>query len=206
MILEGLEVGAFMSNTFIVGCEETKEAALFDPGADPERIAKRVEGLGLKVRQIFATHAHIDHIGAVAALKETYGAPFMLCRSEELLVKAYDQQCRMFGIRIGSEPEIDGFLTDGQEIHIGRVSAKVIFTPGHSPGGICFLFDKKVIVGDTLFNSSIGRTDLFGGDFDTLIKSIKTRLFILPDDTEVFCGHGPATTIGREKSFNPFLS
>jgi len=206
MILEGLEVGPFMSNTFIAGCKETGEAILFDPGAEPERILKWVQRTGLKVKEIIATHAHIDHIGAVQELKESFGVLFRIHKNEEILVRAYDQQCLMFGIRFGKEPKIDSFIEDGEEIKIGAVTGKAILTPGHSPGGLCFSFPGKVIVGDTLFNQSIGRTDLLGGDYNMLIKMIRTRLFTLPDDTEVYCGHGPDTTIGSEKKFNPFLS
>ena len=206
MILEGLEVGPFMSNTFIAGCEETKEAILFDPGADAERILKWVEKSGLTVKEIIATHAHIDLIGAVQEIKGELGVPFRLHKNEELLVRAYDQQCRMFGIRFGSEPKIDGWIEDNDEIKIGNLTAKAMLTPGHSPGGLCFSFPGRVIAGDTLFQMSVGRSDLFGGDHNTLVKSIKTRLFTLPDDTIVHCGHGPDTSIGFEKKNNPFLS
>lgn len=206
MILEGLEIGPFMSNTFIVGCKETSEAALFDPGADPDRILKWVKRTGLTVKAIYATHAHIDHIGAVADLKKEFDAPFKLHKNEEILVKAYDQQCMMFGVRFGSEPAIDGFIDEGDEIKIGNITAKALLTPGHSPGGLCFLFPGKVIVGDTLFLGSIGRTDLIGGNTNQLLTMIRTKLFTLPDETEVYCGHGPETSIGHEKKYNPFLN
>lgn len=205
MILEGLEVGPFMSNTFIAGCEETRDAILFDTGADPDRILKWVKSKGLNVKEIIATHGHVDHIGAVQEVKKALGVKFRIHKNDELLVKAYNQQCQMFGIRFGEEPEIDGFLEEGEEITIGNIKGVSLFTPGHSPGGMCFSFPGKVVVGDTLFQSSIGRTDLFGGDHNLLISKIKTQLFTLENNTEVFCGHGPKTTIGAEKLTNPFL-
>lgn len=208
MIIRQLEVSPFMENAYIVGCEETKQGVIFDPGDEAGRIAAEVERLGLSIVEIIATHAHIDHIGAVQALKEKLKVPFRIHKNEEILVKAYDQQCRMFGIQFGSEPGIDGFINEGDEISIGNLKAKVLLTPGHSPGGLCFMFEGnpgRVIVGDTLFLGSIGRTDLIGGDMKTLIGNIKSKILTLPDDTEVYSGHGPATTVGREKRSNPFL-
>ncbi len=208
MIIRQLEVSPFMENAYIVGCEETKQAVIFDPGDEAGRIAAEVQRLGLTVSEIIATHAHIDHIGAVHALKEMLGVPFRLHKNEEILVKAYDQQCRMFGIQFGAEPGIDGYIEEGDEIAVGNLKAKVLLTPGHSPGGLCFHFQGSpgsVIVGDTLFMGSIGRTDLIGGDMKTLIANIKNKILTLPEDTQVYSGHGPMTTVGREMKTNPFL-
>ena len=208
MIIRQLEVSPFMENAYIVGCEETKQAVIFDPGDEAGRIAAEVQRLGLTVREIIATHAHIDHIGAVHALKEMLGVPFRIHKNEEILVKAYDQQCRMFGIRFGAEPGIDGYIEEGGEIAVGNLKARVLLTPGHSPGGLCFYFQGSpgsVIVGDTLFMGSIGRTDLIGGDMKTLIANIKNKILTLPEDTKVYSGHGPMTTVGREMKTNPFL-
>ena len=208
MILKQLEVSPFMENAFIVGCEQTHKGVIFDPGDEAPKIAAEAERLGLTIVEIIATHAHIDHIGAVQPLKEMLGVPFRVHRNEEILVKAYDQQCSMFGIRFGSESKIDGFLEEGDTVAIGNLRAKVLLTPGHSPGGLCFLFEgtpNRIIVGDTLFMGSIGRTDLIGGDMRVLITHIKTKILSLPDDTEVYSGHGPMTTVGREKKTNPFL-
>lgn len=209
MILECLEVSPFMENAYIAGCEQTREAAVFDPGDEAGRIIDAAKRLDLSITQIIATHAHIDHIGAVSELKEKLGVPFKIHRNEEILVKAYEQQCRLFGIRFGTEPGIDAFIEEGEEIRIGNLTARALLTPGHSPGGLSFLFEgapNRIIVGDTLFMASIGRTDLIGGDLNTLINNIKTKILSLPDDTEVYSGHGPMTTVGREKRFNPFIN
>lgn len=208
MIIRQLEVSPFMENAYIVGCEQTRQAVIFDPGDEAPRIAAEAQRLDLSVKEIIATHAHIDHIGAVKALKDMLGVPFRLHKNEEILVKAYDQQCRMFGIQFGSEPGIDGFIDEGDEIAIGEFKARALLTPGHSPGGLCFYFEGSpgsIIVGDTLFMGSIGRTDLIGGDMKTLISNIKNKILTLPADTQVYSGHGPMTTVGRELKTNPFL-
>lgn len=205
MILECLVVGPFQENTFIIGCEETKEGVVVDPGDEPEKIIALIDSLKLNVTRIINTHAHIDHIGAVQALRERKGAKFYVHENEVPFVEAYDQQCQFFGVKFGATPEVDGTIKEGEKIKIGKLEAEVIFTPGHSPGGICFNFGKQIFVGDTLFFGSIGRTDLPGGDHEALIKNIKNKLLVLPEDTIVYCGHGPDTTIGREKKGNPFL-
>ncbi len=206
MIVERLMVGGFQENTFIIGCPETKEGAVIDPGTDADLILAQIDVLGLNVTKIINTHAHIDHIGAVEAIKQAKGAKFYIHKNEEPLVKAYDQQCRMFGVQFGSEPEIDGYIEEGETVEVGNLRASVIFTPGHSPGGICFHFGERIFVGDTLFMGSIGRTDLPGGSTEMLLNNIKTKLLVLPPETIVHCGHGPDTTIGREKDSNPFLT
>lgn len=206
MIIEMLEVGPFMENAYIVGCEETKEAVVIDPGAEHETILKAIVRLGVNVTRIINTHAHIDHIGAVQAIRKAKNAKFLLHETEAPFVEGYDQQCLFFGVRFGDKPEIDGFLKEGDTVEIGKLKAEVLLTPGHSPGGICFNFGEHVFVGDTLFNGSIGRTDLPGGNYNQLIDNIKRKLLILPPDTKAWSGHGPVTTIGREKETNPFLT
>ncbi|HOC91801.1 MAG TPA: MBL fold metallo-hydrolase [bacterium] len=206
MIVETLEVGPFMENTFVVGCEETKEAVVIDPGAEPERILAAIDKRGLNVSRIINTHAHIDHIGAVQAIRVAKGAKFLLHETEAPFVEGYERQCQFFGVRFGDKPEIDGFLKEGDIIEVGNLKATVIFTPGHSPGGLCFNFGERVFAGDTLFNGSIGRTDLPGGSQQLLLDNIKNKLLTLPPQTVVYCGHGPATTIGHEKAHNPFLT
>ncbi len=206
MIIEQLEVGPFMENSYVVGCEETKEAVVIDPGAEPDKILAAAEKHGLKIIRIINTHAHIDHIGAVQEIKEKTGVEFHLHETEKPLVEAYDQQCSMFGVRFGRKPEVDGFINEGDKIKVGNLEATAIHTPGHSPGGLCFDFGEAVFVGDTLFMGSIGRTDLPGGDHKTLIDNIKNKLLVLPSDTRAYSGHGPVTTIGREKDSNPFLT
>jgi hydroxyacylglutathione hydrolase len=206
MIVEMLEVGPFAENAYIVGCEETKEAVVIDPGAEPERIIAAIDKLKLNVTRIINTHAHIDHIGAVEAIRKAKGAKFLLHETEGPFVEGYDQQCRFFGVRFGDKPEIDGFLNEGDTVAVGNLKAEVLLTPGHSPGGLCFNFGECVFAGDTLFLGSIGRTDLPGGDYNTLISNIKNKLLTLPQHTKVYCGHGPATFIWSEKETNPFLS
>jgi hydroxyacylglutathione hydrolase len=206
MIVEMLEVGPFMENAYVVGCEETKEAVVIDPGAEPERIIAAIDKHKLKVTRIINTHAHIDHIGAVEAIRKAKGAKFLLHETEAPFVESYDQQCRFFGVRFGDKPGIDGFLNEGDTITVGNLKAEVLLTPGHSPGGLCFNFGWSVFAGDTLFMGSIGRTDLPGGDYDMLIGNIKTKLLTLPPQTKVYSGHGPATTIQIEKASNPFLN
>lgn len=205
MIVECLVVGPFQENTFIIGCEETKEAVVVDPGDEPEKIIERLDANKLNLTRIINTHAHIDHIGAVQALREKKGAKFFVHENEIPFVEAYDQQCKFFGVKFGATPEVDGTIKEGEKIKLGKYEAEVIFTPGHSPGGLCFNFGKEIFVGDTLFFGSIGRTDLPGGDHQTLISNIKKKLLTLPEDVVAYCGHGPDTTIGREKKGNPFL-
>jgi hydroxyacylglutathione hydrolase len=206
MIVEMIEVGPFMENAYIVGCEETKDAAVIDPGAEEDVILTAIDRLGLNVTKIINTHAHIDHIGAVQAIRKSKKAKFFLHETEAPFVEGYDQQCRFFGVRFGDKPEIDGFLAEGDVVEVGKLRAKVLHTPGHSPGGLCFDFGADIFVGDTLFNGSIGRTDLPGGNYNQLIDNIKQKLLVKPPETKAWSGHGPVTTIGREKATNPFLT
>ncbi|MEW5947602.1 MAG: MBL fold metallo-hydrolase [bacterium] len=205
MIIESLTVGPFMENVFILGCGETGEAAIIDPGAEAESILERVESLGLTVKRIIGTHCHIDHVGAVQEIREKTGAGFYIHRNELPLVESYDYQCGIFGVRLGEKPVVDGFIEEGDIITVGNVEAGALLTPGHSPGGLSFVAGDAVFAGDTLFAGSIGRTDLPGGSYDTLIRAIREKLLVLPAETRVYCGHGPETTIGREKWTNPFL-
>ncbi len=205
MIIEQLEVGPFMENTYIVGDEETKKGIVIDPGDEADRILATIDRHGLDVDRIYNTHAHIDHIGAVQRIREAKGAKFYVHETEAAFVEGYEQQCRFFGVSFGPAPKVDGFIQEGEEIKVGSLTAKVLLTPGHSPGGLCFLFDGVVFVGDTLFMGSIGRTDLPGGSYETLISNIKNKLLVLPPETRVYSGHGPATTIEREAHSNPFL-
>ncbi len=206
MIVEMLEVGPFMENTYVVGCEETKEGIVIDPGDEPERILEAIDRHGLNVTRIVNTHAHIDHMGAAEAIQRAKGAKFLVHDTEAPFVDAYDRQCEFFGVRFGAKPKVDGFLAEGDVVKVGNYEGKVIHTPGHSPGGLCFHFGDVVFVGDTLFQGSIGRTDLIGGDYNALISNIKEKLLTLPPKTKAYSGHGPATQIWREKESNPFLT
>ncbi len=208
MILKGLEVGPFFSNCFVVGWEATRDGMIIDPGAESGRILKTVEELGLSVKIIVATHMHADHIGALAEVKEATGAEFAVHESEGSK-RATNALNQMLGSLLGgsfrtpSPP--DRLLRHGDTVEVGDLSFKVLHTPGHSPGGLSLLGYGVVFCGDTLFNYSIGRTDFPGGDYRQLMQSIHSELMVLPDDTRVLCGHGPETTIGFERRWNPFL-
>lgn len=205
MILESLEVGPIMANCYILGCEETKEAAVIDPGGDPERILQILNRLGLTVKLIINTHGHFDHVGANKQLKSATGAPILIHEGDAPMLSHLRSSAASFGLSVEDSPTADQMPADGDTLTFGRITLKVIHVPGHSPGGIALQAEDSVFVGDTLFSGSIGRTDLPGGNFDDLIASVRTKLFTLPDDTQVLCGHGPATSIGREKRYNPFF-
>lgn len=208
MILKALVVGPFASNCFIVGSEKTKDGIIIDPGADPKNILNAVHEIGLSVKLIVATHNHIDHVGALQAVKEATMADFAVHEADckEAFPAVFG---RMMGLMLGSSlrapPKPDRLLGDGDMIEIGELRFKVLHTPGHSPGGISLLGDGIVFSGDTLFNLGIGRTDLAGGDYAKLMESIVAKLMVLPDSTLVYPGHGPETTIGTERKWNPFL-
>lgn len=209
MLYKKIVVGPLQCNAAIVACEKSKDAILIDPGDEGARITAEVEALGLKVKFILHTHAHFDHIGASSHVKKALNAPLCLHRGDELLFKNLPIQGKLYGFKFGEAPNIDQFIEDNEIITFGDCKLEVIHTPGHSPGSICFKIsgssDEIVFSGDTLFQSSIGRTDLWGGDHRQILKSIKERLFILDDDLEVHPGHGPSTSIGIEKRNNPFI-
>lgn len=205
MIVKKLAVGPIMANCFIVGCEETKEAVVIDPGDDADRILMELAKSELKVKYLLNTHGHFDHVGANRRMKDVTGAQLAIHAEDEPMLEQLSQSALMFGLSAENSPPADFSLNEGDEIKFGNLSFKVIHTPGHSRGGVCFYTDGHIFVGDTLFAGSIGRTDLQGGDYDTLISSIKTKLLPLDEDTVVYTGHGPETTIGKEKRVNPFL-
>ncbi|MFQ6057502.1 MAG: MBL fold metallo-hydrolase [Anaerolineae bacterium] len=205
MLIETLVVGPLQVNCYVLGCEETREAVVIDPGGDVATILKVLEAHGLELKRIVNTHAHFDHLGGVRALKEASGAQFLLHRDDLPLLESFLSQALFFGLRMGSPPEVDGYLEEGNEVTFGRQSLRVLHTPGHSPGSVSLVGDGMVFVGDILFASSIGRTDLPGGSYQTLIKTVQTKLFPLGDGVVVYPGHGPATTIGQERRHNPFF-
>jgi len=206
MILKRLVVSPFETNCYIVGCEKTKKAAVIDPGDSSEWIEETAANEGLTIEKIINTHGHVDHTAGVQELKKSLSIPFYLHKDEVELLPAMMDHGRFFGILVNEVPSVDVSMNDGDVLKIGELSAKVIHTPGHTPGGCCFLIDDVILVGDTLFAGSIGRTDLPGGSYDILIRSIKTRLMTLDDDISVYPGHGPSTCIGDEKLSNPFLN
>ena len=205
MIVEKLEVGPIMANCFIVGCENTKEAVVIDPGDEADRILLKLADLGLKVKCLVNTHGHFDHVGGNKRMKEVTAAPLGIHPEDEPMLMELSASAARFGLSAENSPPADLALEDGDTIQFGQITLTVIHTPGHSRGGICLHTPGHLFAGDTLFAGSIGRTDLPGGDYDTLIASIKTRLLSLDDDTVVYTGHGPETTIGNEKRMNPFL-
>jgi glyoxylase-like metal-dependent hydrolase (beta-lactamase superfamily II) len=212
MIIETRAVGPFFKNGFILGCDETGEAALIDPGDEVAELLAIAARRQLTVRRILLTHAHVDHITGVAAAKAALGVPVHLHQADLFLYQNAVQQGALFGLPVTAPPPVDVFYSAGEVIAFGTLDVRPLHTPGHCPGGVCLQAAKratngdKLFVGDTLFAGSIGRTDLPGGDYETLIHSIKTVLFAFPDETEVFPGHGPSTTIGEERRTNPFLT
>ena len=205
MIIKKLEVGPIMANCFTVGCEVTKEAAVIDPGDDADKILMQLAKDELKVKYLINTHGHFDHVSANKRMKEATGAQIAIHPEDEPMLAELSHSARMFGLESENSPPADILLNDGDEVKFGEITFKVIHTPGHSRGGICLYTKGHLFAGDTLFSGSIGRTDLPGGDYDTLISNIKQKIFSFDDDTIVYTGHGPETAIGREKATNPFL-
>lgn len=211
MIIETRAVEPFLKNGYVLGCEETREGVLIDPGDEVGLLLSAVETHGLTIRYILLTHAHLDHVTGVADAKKALGVPVGLHRSDNFLYEQVVQQGLMFGLHVKPQPAVDFFYDGEGPLKFGRHEAWVYHTPGHCPGGVCLAVGREgdanrtLFVGDTLFAGSIGRTDLPGGDHTTLLASIRTVLFKFPDPTVVHSGHGPATTIGHEKRTNPFL-
>jgi hydroxyacylglutathione hydrolase len=211
IIIETQAVGPFFKNGFVVACPRTREAVLIDPGDEVAGLLAFVAAEQLKVRHILLTHAHVDHVTGVPAAKQAINAPVHLHRDDLFLYERALEQGRMFGIRVTPLPPIDEFYSPGEAIAFGDLEARPHHTPGHCPGGVCLQIGRKgdagadLFVGDTLFAGSIGRTDLPGGDYATLVRSIREVLFPFGDAARVYPGHGPMTTIGDERRTNPFL-
>jgi glyoxylase-like metal-dependent hydrolase (beta-lactamase superfamily II) len=199
-------VGPFQENTFFLRAADAPETIVIDPGDEPERLISIVETHRWKPVAIVNTHAHLDHIGAVSELKNHFKLPFYLHPDDLNTLRDAPEHARMFGVRVPLVPEVDHALEGGQTLDLAGLQIRVLYTPGHTPGGVSFVVDGRVFAGDALFYGSIGRTDLPGGDYDTLMRSLREQLLPLPDETIVHCGHGPDTTIGRERRQNPFLS
>ncbi len=203
--IEALVVSPLQQNCYLLSCDETQECIVVDAGDVGEKIWEYVQSKGLKIKYLVNTHAHVDHVSGVAALKQISGAPFLMHKNEEMVLGLLKASQSMYGFGDGQVPNIDEFLEEGKEYTFGKETFKVILTPGHTPGGVCLDFGASLFVGDTLFYGSIGRTDLPGGDHEVLLRSIKTQLLGLPAETKVYSGHGEPTTIGFEKQNNPFL-
>jgi len=193
-----------MANCFIAGCEDTHEAVVIDPGDEADRILLSLAESKLKVKYILNTHGHFDHVAANKKMKDATGADLIIHALDAPMLSQISDTATMWGLAADDSPPPDQTAEEGDIINFGNLSLKVIHTPGHTQGGISFYADDCVFVGDTLFAGSIGRTDFEGGNFETLIASIREKLFRLADDTRVLTGHGPETTIGSEKQSNPF--
>ena len=205
MILKPVIVRAIMENTYIVGSEETQECAIIDPGGEASRVLEEVEGLGFTVKIILNTHGHGDHIGAVAAIKEATGATYAIHEKDAPMLKQENSWMSQVLPDFQVPPEPDMHVKHDDVIEVGDVKLRVIETPGHTPGGVCYYTEGAVFTGDTLFEGSIGRYDMPGGDGRQLIQGIMSRLMVLPAGTKVYPGHGSESTIAREKLSNPFL-
>ncbi len=205
MIVKMIPVGAIQANCFIVGCEDTREAAVIDPGGDADQILMLLAELKLKVKYIINTHGHFDHVSANKRMKEVTGADLLIHPLDAPLLAQVSSSGAMFGLSGEDSPPADRTLEDGDTVSFGNINLKVIHTPGHSPGGISLYTEGIVFVGDTLFAGSVGRTDFPGGDFNVLRASIQEKLFVLGDDVKVYPGHMGETTIAIEKRSNPFV-
>jgi len=202
--LHTLVVGRLQTNCYILQSDST--ALIIDPGDEPERILRFLDDIAIKPSKIIATHTHFDHVLGVNTIRTKLNIPFLIHRDDLAMLESMQSRVREFmGFSVPPPPKVDQFLTDGESIIIGQDTVKVIHTPGHSPGSISLAGRGYVLTGDALFNQSIGRTDLPGGDLDTLVRSITHRLFSLDDDTIVYPGHGAETSIGDEKLANPFV-
>lgn len=208
MILETFPVGPLQCNCTLLGDEDAGEAIVIDPGDEVSRIDRRLRELGLKLKQILITHAHIDHVGGAVKLKRLTGAPILLNENDLPLLQMMDTQAAWLGVPSPDVASPDASLADGMKVGLDRYPAKVLHTPGHTQGSVCLHFGplNLLVAGDTLFAGSIGRTDLPGGNGRQIIDSIRTRLLTLPEETTVIAGHGPSTTIVRERATNPFLN
>lgn len=207
---ETIEVTPFQQNARLLYCPDSNQAVVIDPGGDADLILSRAEKNNLTIEQIWLTHSHLDHCGGVADLKEATGATLLGHEIERPMRERVLEICRMYGLPAGGMkncPEPDRYIKGGDTVTLSSYSFEVMFTPGHAPGHLCFYYEPGGVLfcGDTVFAGSIGRTDLPGGSHQQLIHSIKENILVLPDETRLFPGHGPETTVGREKLSNPFL-
>jgi glyoxylase-like metal-dependent hydrolase (beta-lactamase superfamily II) len=208
MIHEIFPVGMLACNCSVLGDESTGEAVVIDPGDEVEQIQRILAKHHLRAKYIVATHAHIDHVGGIEKLKQATGAAVLMHEKDLPLFQNLGLQAQWLGLPAPAITEVDQFLKEGDSLRCGSLSLEVLHTPGHSPGSLSLHLPgdhQRILSGDTLFQGSIGRTDLWGGSLEEILRSIRNRLLIFPDETPVFPGHGPATTIGAERESNPFL-
>ncbi|MFZ5633873.1 MAG: MBL fold metallo-hydrolase [Bacillota bacterium] len=206
MIFTGISVGPMDNNCYIIGCEETREAAVVDPGAEGGRILRKLEELKLNCRYIILTHGHADHLGALGQVLQATGAQVLIHADDADMLTSPGKNLSLFTGMTLKFRSPDRTLKDGDVVEVGREKLKIIHTPGHTRGGISILAGGKLITGDTLFAGSVGRSDFPGGDHDQMIRSIKEKLLVFPPETPVYPGHGPASTVGEEARDNPFLN
>lgn len=206
LLVETFMVGPLENNVYLVSDRGSRKAALIDPGLESEGILQHLEQAGLQLELIINTHGHFDHIYANAFFKAKTGAKVLIHKKDLSGLRRLQDEALLFGLRAAPSPEPDRLLQEGDLIELAGFSFQVLHTPGHTPGGICLYHDGMVFVGDTLFAGSIGRTDLPGGSYEALIASVQKKLFVLPEETVVYPGHGPETTIGEEKRTNPFFN
>jgi len=207
LVAWGMPLGPLLANAYLIGDESTREAVVVDPGQDPGPFVARLRDEGWRVRGLVCTHAHFDHIGGAARLKHVTGAPVFMHADDQDQYDHLNLQAQWLGMPAPPRTEVDANPKEGDTLTLGGVAMHVLHTPGHTQGSVALYIPAEglLIGGDTLFRDSIGRTDLPGGDAKQILKSIRTKLLVLPEETRVICGHGPETTIGREKELNPFL-
>lgn len=205
MIIKKLIVSNFASNNYLVICEDTKDAVLIDAGGEYKPVLEEIKKNQANLKYIFYTHAHLDHISGDRQLKKTLQLKTFLHLDDQFLVDMFKDQLNMFGMPEVETPIVNEHIKDGQELMVGNLKFKVIHTPGHSPGSVCYLVEDALFSGDTLFADSVGRTDLPGGSYEDLRDSIVNKLFNLDENIKVYPGHGTSTTIGHEKLNNPFF-
>lgn len=199
-------VGPFEMNSYLIAEDDHPQCLIIDPGDEPDQIIKKIDQNKLKPVKIINTHNHIDHARRASVIQKHYKIPFEICEADVPLLESIKDQGVIFGLDASETPEVSGFLKDGDRFKLVEKEFFILHTPGHSPGSISIYTEGYVFVGDVLFKDSIGRTDLYGGNYDILMTSIREKLMTLPDDTIVYSGHGPETTIGREKKYNPFIN
>jgi glyoxylase-like metal-dependent hydrolase (beta-lactamase superfamily II) len=209
MIFETIAVGPLQCNCYVLGCEKTREGIVIDPGDDSDLIVPLIEKHQLKISYILSTHAHIDHVGDLEPLKARTGAQAILHERDLPLYQNLPIQAAWLGVAAPRMAQIDTYVHDRDILRFGKHFGEILYTPGHSPGSLCFHVSgivDQLFAGDTMFQRSIGRTDLWGGSYEAILKSIREKLLVLDDRTVVYPGHGPATTVGDERRHNPFLN
>jgi len=205
MKIETIPVSSFAMNCYLIVDPESGEAIYIDPGADSDLLIEKILSRKLDLKFVINTHCHVDHTAEVSNVINYFKVPFYIHKGDLSLLDNLQEQGNFFGLNVRETPKISDFVEEGNSFEFGKLTASILHTPGHSPGGISVKIEDSVFVGDCLFMDSIGRTDLPGGDYNQLITSIKTKLLTLDDSTIVYPGHGPSTTIGRERENNPFL-